>query len=100
MKGRNGKKKGNKPTDKKVSSGRVKKDRKDIECWHYVEKGHFRDDCPIQMELIWLSKERKQVQNNEEDKANKAEDVSSDEEKSFMAKHPFTISVTEVMSRY
>ena len=72
MKGRNRKKKGNKPTDKKVLSGRVKKDRKDIECWHCLEKGHFRDDCPIKKELIRRSKERKQVQNNEEVKANKA----------------------------
>ena len=70
-----------------MSSGRVKKDRKDIECWHCLEKGHFRDDCPIKKELIQWSKERKQVKNDEEDKANKAEDVSRDEEKAFMAKH-------------
>jgi len=86
-KGRNRKKKGNNPTDKKVSSGRVKKDRKDIEYWHCLEKGHFKDDCPIKKKLIWRSKERKQVKHDEEDKANNAEDVSSDEEKAFMAKH-------------
>ena len=45
------------------------------------------NDCPIKKELIQRGKKRKQVQNNDEDKANKAKDVSSDEDKAYMAKH-------------
>ena len=87
-KGKSGRKKGSKPVDKKVKGGKVKKDKKDIECWHCLGKGHFRDECPIKKELVRRSKERKRVkEEEEEDKANKAEDVSSDEEKALMAKH-------------
>lgn len=87
-----GKKKGGKSADKKIKDSKVTKD---IECWHCLQKGHYKADCPIRKEIIRRSKERKAAKEKEEEEEGKAnvagkiEDVSSEdeEEKAFMAKH-------------
>ena len=82
-----GKKAETKAADKKVTSRRVNKE---AECWYFLQKGHFKNDCPTRKEVIRRSKECKEGKDQGE-AANVAEisgDVSSEEEeKACMAKH-------------
>jgi len=88
--GPKGKKTGGKPVDRRVTEGRVSKDKdKDIDCWYCLQIGHYKVDCPIRKEVRKRAEDRKAGKKDKANIVEEVEDIASgnEEEKAFMAKH-------------